>query len=407
MVERFFIELWRIMLDLSPSLLLGLVVAGVLHVFLPKNLIRRQLNGKNWKSVVRAVLVGVPMPLCSCGVVPTAIGLKNEGASKGAATGFLISTPQTGVDSILVSASFLGWPFALFKVGAAFVTGVVGGLLANVVSKNDPEEPVFLPMVQVPTEEKPSNRLLAVFDYAIFDLLAMLDGWIVIGVLAAAAISVAAPEGFFFQQEWTQGIGGMLLMLLISLPLYVCSTGSVPIAASLIAAGMPLGTALVFLMAGPASNLATLGAVYRGFGARLLAVYLGVVAVFSIGFGLAFDFVLGTGTAHAAHMHQETGWLSVLSAVVLLILLAFLLGRRVVGKFAASPGKVEDMDLVLNVKGMSCPHCVANVKKVLESFEEVKEASPDLETGQVSIAGDNLDSDKLAAAIRQAGYSVV
>ncbi len=407
MIERFFIELWRILLDLSPSLLLGLLAAGALHVFLPKNLVRRQLSGRNWKSVARAVLVGVPMPLCSCGVVPTAIGLKNEGASKGAATGFLISTPQTGVDSILVSASFLGWPFALFKVAAAFVTGVVGGVLANVATRNDPEEPTLLPMVNPITVEKPKSRLVGIVEYAVFDLLAMLDLWIILGVLAAAMISTAFPEGFFFQQQWTQGLGGMLLMLLISLPLYVCSTGSVPIAAALISAGMPLGTALVFLMAGPATNLATLGAVYRGFGGRLLAVYLGVVAVFSIGFGLVFDFVLGAGNAHTAHMHSQPGWIATTSTIILLILLTFLLGRRVVNKLRTSPGKDNPVDLLLNVKGMNCPHCVANVKKVLESFDEVREATPDLDSGTVAVTGENLDSKKLAAAIRQAGYSVV
>ncbi len=129
----FLLNLWQVFLDLSPSLLLGLLLAGMLHVYLPKGLIHRGMSRPNLTSALRASLVGVPMPLCSCGVVPAALALKNEGASKGATTSFLISTPQTGVDSLLVSASFLGWPFALFKLAAAFLTGLIGGSLVNAI----------------------------------------------------------------------------------------------------------------------------------------------------------------------------------------------------------------------------------------------------------------------------------
>ena len=131
MIETYFSALWTILLDLSPALLAGLLLAGVLRVYFPDGLVRAHLSQATLGSAIRAALIGVPMPLCSCGVVPTAIGLRNQGASRGATTSFLISTPQTGVDSVLVSAAFLGWPFALFKVVAAFATGVAGGWLVN------------------------------------------------------------------------------------------------------------------------------------------------------------------------------------------------------------------------------------------------------------------------------------
>lgn len=397
-------ELWRILLELSPSLLLGLLVAGLMHVYLPRGWIEARLSGSGPGAVLRAVLIGVPMPLCSCGVVPTAIGLKNQGASRAAATAFLISTPQTGVDSVLVSASFLGWPFALFKVAAAFVTGVIGGALVGLVA---PDEVKPQPTGgAAATPDQPRGGLLQAARYAVFELLAMIDLWIAGGVLVAALISTVVPADFFLGATWAQGPIGMLLVLALSLPLYVCTTGSVPIAASLIAAGMPTGTALVFLMAGPATNVATMGAVYRTLGLRVLGIYLGTVAVMSVLLGMSFDFVLGGAGAAAAHHHHETSWLATGSAITLLALLVVLSSQRLARRITAAThrGDEDNMDLILQVDGMSCQHCVANVKKTLEAFDEVEEANPDLATGRVKVRGGQLDSSALVAAIEKAGY---
>jgi len=410
-LDRFLLEFWRILLELSPSLLLGLLIAGILHVFLPRNLIKRRLSKPGLKGVFEAVLIGVPMPLCSCGVIPTAMGLRKDGASRGAVTGFLISTPQTGVDSILVSATFLGWPFALFKVIAAFVTGMIGGTLANALDKKNvrdenadwkPEE-----------EDTPSkNRLVEVFRYGIFELLGSIDLWIVIGLVASVLITILIPPGSLSQFSWIGGLGGMLLVLLIALPMYVCTTGSVPIAASLITAGMPVGTALVFLMAGPASNVATIGAVYRVLGGKVLAVYLGTVATFSMLLGLFFDFVIIEVFLSAPvtpSCHVETNWISLLSATLVSGLLVFLLGRRLIRRLASMTRK-SPMDTEkgcqLTVVGMSCQHCVASVKRALESVPGVESATPDLSSGHVLVKGENLEADALKTAVEKAGYHV-
>ena len=309
MFERYFNELWMVLLDLSAALLLGLLLAGLLRVFFPDRLVRAHLSRPTLGSAVRAALIGVPMPLCSCGVVPTAIGLHNQGASRGATTSFLISTPQTGVDSVLVSAAFLGWPFALFKVFAAFVTGVFGGWLADRVAAR--AGPVDLLVEQGQPWRIEGNRWLAALRYAVFDILGAIDLWLIVGILLAAVITTLVPGGSLENITWTQGLGGMLLVLAISLPLYVCTTSSVPIAASLIAAGMPAGTALVFLMAGPATNIATIGIVYRTLGGHVLGVYLGTVIVASMIFGMGFDFVLGGQSGNAvAHAHGERAWCS-------------------------------------------------------------------------------------------------
>jgi len=405
MINEFATSIWRIMLELSPALLLGLLIAGILHVFIPPGLVSRHLSRSNSRSVLRSVLLGIPMPLCSCGVIPAAIGLKNDGASRGAATGFLISTPQTGVDSILVSASFLGWPFALFKVLAAFVTGMIGGILVNITDNSGAEEPKPKTIDQSPGQLR--NPIVEILRYGIFDILSSIDIWIILGILISALITILIPPGFLAGQAWTQGMGGMLLVLAISLPLYVCTTGSVPIAASLIAAGMPTGTALVFLMAGPATNVATLGAVYRSLGGRILAIYLGTVAVMSILFGLIFNRILSPGMAGVHHHGGEASLLQLTCALILSALLIFLLARRLQRRFtpAAGSNPDESQTMTIRVRGMTCSHCVNTVKTALESVDGVEEASPNLTTGTVLIRGENIDTKILRRAVKEAGYT--
>ena len=419
--------LWGILLELAPSLLVGLLIAGLIHAYVPSAVIRRGLSRPDFGSVLRASLVGVPLPLCSCGVIPTALGLRREGASPGAATSFMISTPQTGVDSILVTAAFLGWPFALFKLIAAFVTGVVGGVLVN---RTVPADASAAAEGDSADDDRPRGwlaRIIEAVRYAVFDLLGAINTWLIIGVVAAALVTALTPADFFAGRPWADGLLGMLVMLAIALPLYVCTTASVPIAASLILAGLPAGSALVFLMAGPATNLVTIGAVYRTLGARVLSVYLGTVVVMSLGFGLLFEQLLTSVPAQTlTHEHQQ-GWLPVLSALVLLALMAMLGLRQYRARkqaqarlarvqAAADSAKTDaqgslatsaaDDSMILAVKGMTCGHCVATVKQALEALDQVYEASPDLATGQVLIRGGGVETSALEQAIEHAGFQV-
>lgn len=346
-------------------------------------------------------MVGVPMPLCSCGVVPTALGLRKEGASNGATTAFLISTPQTGVDSILVSANFLGWPFAVFKVVTAFLTGMIGGFIADRA-----EKPSQIAENHSGVYE-PTPRTLAEFwQYTVVDLYGAIDKWIYIGILLAAFITAVTPDNYFANMSITHGISGMLLMLIISIPLYVCATGSVPIAASLVVAGMPLATALVFLMAGPATNVATIGAIYRTLGKRLLLVYMGTVIVMSITFALVFESVFSEQLIVAVHQHSDTT-LGIISFIVLAMTTIWLYYHRGQQRKLNLHKYVENnMGITLEVEGMTCQHCVANVKKSLEAVDGVEEATPDLESGKVIINGEHLDNELLRQSVIDAGYRV-
>ncbi len=402
LINEYLIALWQILLELSPPLLGGLILAGLIHLLIPAGFIHRTLSRRGLSSVLKSVLVGVPLPLCSCGVVPTALGLRKEGASNGATTAFLISTPQTGVDSVLVSANFLGWPFAIFKVLTAFVTGIIGGMIADHADK--PSEIAE----NHSTVYKPTPKTLKEFwEYTVYDLYGAIDKWIFIGVLLAALITALTPENYFSDMTLTQGISGMLLMLLISMPLYVCATGSVPIAASLVLAGMPLGTALVFLMAGPATNVATMGAIYRTLGVRLLAVYLATVIIMSIGFALFFEAFFSQQIIIQLHQHGNN-LLGIASLLILALTTIWLYVERYKRKQINLKKFLEnDMGITLNVEGMTCQHCVANVKKSLEAVEGVEEATPDLDSGNVIINCDSqIDSNQLKQVVIDAGYSI-
>ncbi len=282
---------------------------------------------------------------------------------------------------------------------------MIGGILVNVTEPYGNEKTIKIkPDKQA---EQSHNPIARVIRYGIFDILASTDIWILLGILVSALITILIPPGFLAGQSWTQGLGGMLLVLAISLPLYVCTTGSVPIAASLIAAGMPTGTALVFLMAGPATNIATLGAVYRSFGGRVVAIYLGTVAILSILFGLIFNRILSPGMTGVQHHGGEASLLQLTCAVILSALLILLLGRRLFKRYAGPKSITPDKAgaMTIQVRGMTCNHCVNTVKTALEEVAGVKEAVPDLTTGTVLVQGENIDTNTLLQAVKEAGYN--
>lgn len=340
---NFLEHIWDIMRELSPWLLLGAAIAGVLHVLIPADFIKKHLGKSGWWSSVKAAIIGVPMPLCSCSVIPTGIGLKKDGASDSAAVSFLISTPQTGVDSISVAAGFLGWPFALFKVLSAFIMGVLGGLLvawfapkhaentdhdaAAASSCCSPPSPPPTPASCCGGETTPApkktNAFKRAYTFAIEDLLRMIWFWLVIGILLSALLSTFVDPGSLSDYRWATGISAMLIMLLISLPLYVCATASVPIAASLIVAGLPTGAALVFLMAGPATNIATIGAIIKAFGKRITFLYLACVIIGSMFCGWAFDSIFTVTDQQVHHHHEHVYWWTDASAIVLSLLILY------------------------------------------------------------------------------------
>jgi uncharacterized membrane protein YraQ (UPF0718 family)/copper chaperone CopZ len=397
------LAMWSTLLELAPWLLLGMAIAGVLHVALPAGFVQRQLGGRG--GVAKAVALGVPLPLCSCGVIPAGLGLKRDGASSGATVGFLISTPQTGVDSVLVSASFLGWPFALFKVAAAAVTGLVGGWLADRADAGPSgtvAEATGAKVGAAPGRRGPVTREL--FTHSL-EILRTIWGWVAIGVIVSAAIEVLVPDTFFTGLADMGSWVPILASLAVSLPLYVCATASVPIAAALVAAGMPGGAALVFLMAGPATNVATIGAILRGLGARALAIYLGTIVIGSVLAGLVFDSLLDAESMVSVHQHGEATWWTISSAVLLIGLMAWF-GLDDLRQFIArrSPeGGDGQPEIVLGIGGMTCISCVFKLERELRAIVGVAAVEVTLEPGQVVVRG-TADEDRVRAAVDRAGF---
>ena len=312
------LEIWSVTLSLAPWLLLGALIGGAMHAWLPRGLVERSLSGQG--GMAHAVAIGVPLPLCSCGVIPVGLSLKKQGAGDGPAVGFLISTPQTGVDSILVTASLLGWPFALFKVVVALATGLIGGWITKALSL--PPMPMLSVIQEAP--EGASSRWIEALRHA-DELLRSIWGWLVVGILVSAVLTVWLPSDAFTGLAAYGTLATMGVALGVSLPLYVCATASAPIAAALVSAGLPLGAVMVFLMAGPATNAATIGAVYQGLGLRPLVIYLVTIILGSVIGGVAFEAWIAepvVPVASPAVVHEHANPLMIASAVLLALLLA-------------------------------------------------------------------------------------
>ena len=343
------------MLELAPWLLLGLAVAGAMEVVLPEGWVQKQLRGRG--GVTKAVLFGIPLPLCSCSVIPVGLNLKKPETGSGPAVGFLISTPQTGIDSIFVTASMLGWPFALFKMATALVTGVLGGWIESAIEENelkdkDWELPESMPssftplsvIEEAPAEEPHTHQLphQSVFVRAFLHAEVMMLSiykWLMVGVVISVLLTLWLDGQPLDSLSGHSLLVAMSIALVISLPWYVCATESVPIAAALAVAGLPLGAIMVFLMAGPATNMATIGALWRGLGARSTIVYLITIIVGSFVGGLLFE-MLGVGMKsvisldpHAGHDHGHGGGtIGTISAVLMMLWLVRLVWLDYSGK---------------------------------------------------------------------------
>ncbi len=410
---EFVASLWKTMCELSPWLLLGMFLAGLMHVLLPAGFANRNLRG--FWGVIKSVAIGVPLPLCSCGVIPAGIGLKKDGASDGSAVAFLISTPQTGVDSVLVSASFFGLPFAIFKVVAAMGMGIVGGWMTDRSGSNDAATKLSenaLPVVNAHAahEQQTVDRSWRELVSHSVEMLRSIWVWLVMGVLVSAIIDQFQLSPTLEQINAAGLLPAMLLVLLFSIPLYVCATASVPIAAALVSAGLPPAVALVFLMAGPATNVATIGAIRSNLGSRALWIYLVVIVFGSFGSAWIFDGLLqNAGSVTAAHLHQHDhqAWWSVLAAIVVTGLIAWFaaekMGRWIRQRKDISAGPADT--ITIGISGMTCGNCVAKLERHLNAVPGVDSVIVDLKNECATIGG-AVNMELIQLVVVEAGFAL-
>lgn len=393
--------------EMSPYILLGFLIAGVMHAFVPQQTFARHLSGTGFKAVVKSALIGIPLPLCSCGVLPTAIAMRRNGASRAASTAFLVATPQTGIDSIAATWSLLGPAFALIRPIAALVTAILGGVAVGKTEKEDVAGvPAAEKEAEAPDEKSWKEKCLDALRYGYIDLVGSIGGWLVTGLIVAALITVYVPADFF-SVLGSRPIFSMIAVLIIAVPMYVCATGSIPIAMSLMLKGLSPGTALVLLMAGPAANFASFTLISREMGRKSTILYLASIIIGAIAFGLAIDYLLpaewfslANMQAVAAHRHG-VDWFPTLCSIFLVVLLvvAFLKGHTHAA--ATSSPKAREY----TIKGMNCSHCRAAVMKSIEAVEGVTQVSVDLATGKAFVEGGQKDEDVIAA-VRKAGFDV-
>jgi len=400
--------------EMSPYLLFGFLMAGLLSVLISPEFVERHLGRRGLWSVLKASAFGVPLPLCSCSVIPVTASIRRHGAGKGAATAFLISTPQTGVDSILATFSLLGPVFAIYRPIAALVSGVLGGAVVSAVETDAPADPPAK-CDDVCCSDKPGRGAVArVLEYGFVALPRDIGRTLLVGLAVAALISAIVPEGYF-STVVPPGPAQVLLLMLVGVPVYICATASIPVAAGLILAGVSPGAAFALLVTGPATNAATVATVWKLMGRRTCLIYLATMMVSALAGGLLLDQIVSADDVQTA-MHR--GWMpgpvKAVSAVALLGLLGVGALYRPRGKDEKDERGVSSKGetLTLAVSGMTCSRCAASVKQALLACPGAEGVEVDLAAGRVKVearpgspkSGGALDAAQLCEAVAALGY---
>ena len=397
--------------EMSFYLLLGFLFAGILHVLVPQQLFSKYLSKNNWVSVFYATLLGIPLPLCSCGVIPTAMALHKEGASKGSVISFLIATPQTGVDSIIATYSLLGLPFAIVRPVAAFFTSIFAGLVTNVFTSNEKTVKV---VVQKNKEEQKlsfSQKIKKVFQYGYVEMMEDIGKMLLFGLVIAGLIAYFVPDNFFTIFKGNT-ILTMLLILVVAIPMYVCATGSIPIAIALMMKGMSPGTALVLLMAGPAANIASMMVIGKVLGKKTFIIYLITLIIGAISFGLIMDNFLPASWFDVSNFgmaaHHHNGVFYYFKIVCSFILFALLINSILFHKDKCDCEKEDNNVFVKNIAfkidGMRCNNCKNNVIKAINNLSSVKSVNVSLEKSIAYVEGNPTD-EEIKSAVEAIGFT--
>ena len=408
-IQSFIEEFWSLCIETAPYLLLGMFFSGLIYIFIDSKFILKHIGSKSLSSILKSTLMGIPIPLCSCGVIPVASTIRNSGASKGSTVSFLISTPQTGIDSIFMTYGMMGPVFAIFRPFAAFISGIISGIVVN---RFDDESHNHVSK-NYSNQEKVNliERLKIGFNYGFVVLPSDILVPLLQGLSVAALISIVIPPDFIATYFSDSKYLVFILMLFISLPIYVCATASVPIAVALMAKGVSAGAVFVFLMAGPATNASSIAVVKKILGKKVMFLYLFLVATISVFFGIVFDLFLRAelpiSLHHHAHDHGQNYFSTILAiSFILLMINAYFNKSRTINMTNSSENTKFNDKLSLIVKGMTCSHCKQSVENGLGNIPEVENTIVNLETGQVIIQGDKLNKDTITTTIENLGFSI-
>jgi uncharacterized protein len=286
LIFNFCLNSWQLLNMMAPFILIGVLAAGLLHLFIPTDFVKTHLGKRNFLSVIKAALFGTPLPLCSCSVIPFAISMKKSGASNGAVLSFLISTPITGIDSIIATYGVFGWIFTLFRLISAVVIAILAGLFTNLMPANQ----FIIEKHDIDRVNQSRKSLKGFFDHSFNVIFKDMAKPFAFGLILGGLMMTFIPESF--ENLVSENVFlSYLIVLLIAPPLYICATGSIPIAAAMILAGFSPGMAFILLTAGPATSTVTMSIVYKTIGSRAFFVYMATITVGSLLFGLMLDWI--------------------------------------------------------------------------------------------------------------------
>ncbi|MBQ7946035.1 MAG: SO_0444 family Cu/Zn efflux transporter [Bacteroidales bacterium] len=425
-------QLLALVAEMIPYLLLGFLFAGLLHVLVPHKFYQKYLSQNNFRSVILASLFGIPLPLCSCGVIPTAMSLRKEGGSKAATTAFLCATPQTGVDSILATFSVFGLAFAIIRPAAALVSALLIGGIICIVEKEPKTENASMKSGKTGKNAQESiwQKTIRALRYGFVEMIQDIGGHMLTGLLIAGLISVALPESWLLSLS-DRPLLEMMAVMLFAVPMYVCATGSIPIAAALMLKGLTPGAALVFLMAGPAINFASILVINKALGKKVTGIFVACIILCALLFGLSIDYLMPASwfnaiSAAGSCSHETVSvfqWIC-LGLFSLLLINAFAL-RKCSHKHAqtcscgqesncensdseqhcscsdACKDEIESESAmpaqtkarVYHVEGMHCNHCRRNLEEALNKLPGVDQAEVSLEEKTATVVGSHADED--------------
>ncbi len=414
-IKTLLLNFWEVLGQMSPYLLLGFFLSGILSIFTSPKWVEKHLGSNRFLAILKSTILGIPLPLCSCGVIPVAASLRKHGASKGATTAFLLSTPQTGVDSIFATYGLLGPIFAIFRPLAALLTGLVGGTFVSIFDEDFEQK---IPPSNN-TETAPQNndsfadKFIKALKYGFITLPSEITKALLIGILIAAFIATFFKADFFASYIGNYNLS-MLIMLLVGVPLYVCSTASIPIALGFMKMGFSPGAALVFLVSGPATNAAAISVVWKILGKKSALLYIMTVVVGALSSGYAFDAIYTSATAagYSSHMHAHhaLGFLEHFSAVLMILVVLYSIFGKTssdscCSSCASNNAQSEVPVFEINVEGMTCGNCANAVKSAIEEVDGVDFAEINLAEKLARIHGKNPDISDILESVNSLGYT--
>ncbi|MCM8767746.1 MAG: SO_0444 family Cu/Zn efflux transporter [Candidatus Omnitrophica bacterium] len=397
MFKNLIFEFWFLLNEMSPYLIFGFLISGILKVIIPKEKVYYHLSSSSFVSILKSTIIGIPLPLCSCGVIPVATHIDKQGASKGATISFLISTPSTGVDSILATYSLLGPIFALIRPFSAFFSGIFAGAIVNIFEKDKKIQNKKIICTDCDEEIKKNKyyeKIKTAINYGFFELIQDIGKWILIGILIGSFISVFVPENIVLKYL-SNKFNSYLIMIIIGIPMYVCATGSIPIASSLILKGMSPGAGFVFLFTGPATNSATLTFIFGKLGRRIFLIYFLSIIFSAVIFGLFID-KLSTfyNFNFASHYHQNRVfpiWFKNITSIILLLLILKTFKFR----------KIGENKKIFEILDMKCENCARTIENFFK--KEKIHAVVSFRNKKLYVP-ENINDEEVKNLVEKAGY---